>query len=164
MFLGVDPGKKGAFVLMNSDRRLISYWDMPQEGKIITAHGIRGIYRHIHRLTQKPFTVIEKPHSRPTDARSAIATYHWESGQLMMAVAWGWPVQLIQPNIWTKSIHVGLAKDLKAKQKSVLAFKSLFPELAEKKDFINGKTIYDGRIDALLIAEYGRRLYYGKSD
>lgn len=160
-YLGIDPGRKGAFALLDKDGSLLDYFDMPVEHGAIKPHAIYGVYQQIHLRCKKPFTVIEKPHSRPTDAHNSIATYHWEAGQLMMITCFDWPVQLIQPTVWTKSIHVGLPTDLSPKQKSLQAFRNLFPDLAKSPSFIDGKKVYDGRIDAILIAEYARRLHNG---
>jgi hypothetical protein len=160
-YLGIDPGKSGAFVLIDYKGMFIRHWDMPLIGRVITAHAICDIFKQIQLMGIKPFTVIEKPHSRPTDARNSIATYHWEAGQLMLAVAFDFPVQLIQPSVWTRSLHIGLPEDLSAKKKSFMAFCHLYPDLAQDDSFLCGKKIYDGRIDALLIAEFGRRLHNG---
>lgn len=160
-FLGIDPGRKGAFALLDEAGQFVDVWDMPLVSGAITAHAIYGQYKQIQERAIKPFTVIEKPFSKPTDGRNSIATYHFESGQLMLIAAFGWPVTLIQPAIWTRVMHVGLPEDLSAKQASLQAFKNLFPELADSKRFIDGKKIYDGRIDAILIAEYARRLHNG---
>lgn len=160
-YLGIDPGRKGAFVLLDSDGSLLELWDMPLSSGVITAHAIYGVCKEIDALSKKPFTVIEKPFSKPTDGRSSIATYHWESGQLMVATALEWPITLIQPHVWCRVMHVGMPEDLSAKKASLQVFKNLYPGLAASGRFIDGKTVYDGRIDALLIAEYARRLHHG---
>ena len=52
-------------------------------------------------------------------------------------------------------MHKGIASKMKAKEKSKLAYRRLFPALDLKKT--DGcKVPHDGFIDALLIAEYGR--------
>ena len=160
-FLGIDPGRKGAFALISGDRKLVWWSDMPVDQGVIKPDAIYGVYNQVYLHAKKPTVIIEKPQVRPTDAKKGIATTHWEAGQLLSLVAFEWPYQLVQPQIWARSLHKGLSQDLKAKAKSKLAFERLFPDLAASSDFIDGKKIWDGRIDALLIAEYGRRLFNG---
>jgi len=160
-YLGIDPGRKGAFVLIDDKGGLIDMWDMPLEGRVITAHAICGVLKQVYRIDKKPYTVIEKPGVRPTDGKKSIATTHLEAGYLAVFVAWGFPVSWIPPAVWCRSLHVGLSADLSAKKKSLQAFKNQYPDLAATNRFIDGKIVYDGRIDALLIAEFARRLHNG---
>ena len=160
-FLGVDPGKQGAFAVLSTSGDLLSIYDMPLSSKQPCPHGIAKLYLTIKSKYSKTFSVIEKPHSRPTDGKKEIASYHLGAGYLVMPLLWDWPLQMIQPSIWTKLIHVGQPAELSAKRKSKAAFQALFPKLARSTAFIDGKIVYDGRIDAVLIAEYGRRLYCG---
>jgi hypothetical protein len=66
-------------------------------------------------------------------------------------------VTYVEPNKWTKELCEGIDKRLKAKERSLIALRRLFPRgingITKNK---NGK-LHDGMVDALLIAEYGRR-------
>jgi hypothetical protein len=163
-FLGVDPGKKGAFAILSTKGDLMSILDMPLNNNQPCPYGIGTLYIACANKYTKPFSVIEKPQTRPTDGKKGVSTYFLGAGYLMMPVLWDWPIQMIPPTIWTRNIHVGLPSDLSAKKKSLLAFQALFPKLAKSKAFVDGKKIYDGRIDAVLIAEYARRLHSGITD
>lgn len=160
-FLGVDPGKQGSFAVLSTTSDLLSLYDMPLSNNQPCPHGIAKLYLTIKSKHNKTFTVIEKPHSRPKDGKKGIATYHLGAGYLMMPLLWDWPIQMIHPSIWTKLIHVSQPQELSAKRKSKAAFQALFPKLARSTAFIDGKMVYDGRIDAVLIAEYARRLHNG---
>lgn len=164
-FLGVDPGKQGCFAFLDSSCQKVSLFDMPLCDKLIDHHTIYGVIKQVYLDKVKTYSVFEKPQTRPTDGKKGIATFHWESGVVYgILIAMGHPCSLIPPQIWTKEIHKGLPKDLSAKRKSAMAFKSLFPRLANDERFFKGKKVYDGRIDAVLIAEYARRVYNGQSD
>lgn len=163
-FLGVDPGKQGAFAVLSTSGDLISVLDMPISDKQPCPNGIAALYLGIREKYTKTFSVIEKPQSRPTDGKVGIASYHLGAGYLMMPLLWDWPMQMIPPTIWTKLLHVGQPQELSAKRKSKAAFQALFPKLARSPAFIDNKKVYDGRIDAVLIAEYARRLYNGITD
>lgn len=160
-FMGVDPGKQGAFSVLSTKGDLLSIYDMPISNKQPCPYGIAKLYLKIKKTYNKTFSVIEKPHSRPTDGKKGIASYHLGAGYLVMPLLWDWPMQMIHPTIWTKLIHVGQPAELSAKRKSKAAFQALFPMLARSEAFIDGKVVYDGRIDAVLIAEYARRLHNG---
>lgn len=161
-YVGVDPGKSGAFALIAPSGALISIYDMPIENRQPCPYGVAEAYRKISRsVVGNVFVMVEKPHTRPTDGKKGIASYHLGAGYLMMPILWHWRVQMIQPTIWTKEMHQGQPQDLSAKRKSKAAFQVLFPKLANSEAFIDDKIVYDGRIDALLIAEYARRMHNG---
>ena len=160
-FMGVDVGKQGAFAVLSTTSDLLSIHDMPIRDNQPCPNGIAALYLGIREKYKKTFSVIEKPHSRPTDGKKGIASYHLGAGYLMMPLLWDWPIQMIPPSIWTKLLHVGQPQDLSAKRKSAAAFRALFPALARSDAFFHNGKVYDGRIDAVLIAEYARRLYNG---
>lgn len=59
------------------------------------------------------------------------------------------------PQAWQKVMHEGVSKDLDAKARSLVVYRRLFPNLNLIKE--GCKFPDEGYIDALLIAEYGRR-------
>jgi hypothetical protein len=160
-FLGIDPGKQGAFAILSTSGDLLSIIDMPICDKQPSAHGVSRVYLAMQKRYNKTFTVIEKPQFRPTDGKKGIASYHLAAGYLLMPLLWDWPIQMVPPQVWTRLLHVGQPSEFSAKTKSKAAFQALFPKLAGSKAFIDNKKVYDGRIDAVLIAEYARRLYSG---
>jgi hypothetical protein len=163
-FLGVDPGKKGAFAILSTNGDLTTLLDMPTNRNQPCPYGIGTLYIALRQKYQNTFTVIEKPHSRPTDGRVGVATYHLGAGYLVTPpIVFSWPTTLLHPRIWTKTMHLGLPADLSAKQKSWQAFQALMPKLARSDAFVNNRgRPMDGRVDAVLIAEYARRMYQGK--
>lgn len=163
-FLGIDPGKKGAFAILSTSGDLVSLIDMPICDKQPSAHGVSRVYLAMRQKYKKTFTVIEKPQYRDTDGKKGIASYHLAAGYLVMPMLWDWPIQMVPPQVWTRLLHLGQPSELSAKRKSKQAFMSLFPKLAGSSAFIDNKTVYDGRIDAVLIAEYARRLHSGNAN
>jgi crossover junction endodeoxyribonuclease RuvC len=62
----------------------------------------------------------------------------------------GIPYELVTPQRWKKALMDGMGKDKDASRlQAIRLFPAIAGQLARKKD--------DGRADALLIAEYGRR-------
>lgn len=62
----------------------------------------------------------------------------------------------VEPSKWTKDMHAGISSDLKGKVKSQMAIERLFPHLLSKIPQVKGKR-HDGVVDAMLIADWGRR-------
>ena len=73
-YLGVDPGKQGAFAVLSTSGDLLSIYDMPVSNKQPCPFGIAKLYLTIKSKYNKTFSVIEKPHSRPTDGKKGIAS------------------------------------------------------------------------------------------
>ena len=61
------------------------------------------------------------------------------------------PVELVSPQRWKKEIMADQGKDKSAARFKAMA---LFPSLADQLKLVK----HDGRAEALLLAEYGRRL------
>lgn len=66
------------------------------------------------------------------------------------------PLQLIHPRVWQKLMFVGCNGD--TKDISYQVGSSLYPQIAGQLKGPRGG-LKDGRCDALMIAEYGRRTY-----
>lgn len=61
------------------------------------------------------------------------------------------PYTLVTPQAWKKAMMAGMAKE---KAASIVRATQLFPEMADRLTLKK----HDGRAEALLIAEYGRRM------
>ena len=137
---------------------------MPTLGREIPAADIANIYYEIKDVCQgvPPRVFIEKIFIMPTDGKSGMMTYAQGAGRLEMIALWKWPTHLVSPREWTKVIHDGIARDLKPKEKSLRIFMGCYPELYMKgSDFWPSRRNrpHDGLIDAILIADYGRRKF-----
>lgn len=65
----------------------------------------------------------------------------------------------VMPKAWQDEMHAGIAKDHEVKQKSLIAARRLFPNANLVRP---GENFADsGFVDALLIAEYGRKKLLG---
>lgn len=160
-FLGIDPGKKGGFVLLDELGNYVKSWRMPSLTRDITSQSIANIYYNINSVTNeiKPTVFLERIFTAPFDGRVGLMTYAQEAGRLEMCALWRWPIHLVHPKTWMSKIHMGLPKKLEAKEKSLHSFMLRFPYLCDKgSDFWpeSSKKPLDGLVDAALIAEYGR--------
>lgn len=132
--LGVDPGKKGAFVLINKSGGIVECWDMDYNGPTLSATGTAQVYKEVLTITGKDdlHVVIEKAFTMPTDS---LGMDQWRSIQKLHTAA----------KILTQSYdkHVGGSRISKE------SFAALFGDLSaqiELTDFLEtAKYRPDGR-------------------
>ncbi len=149
--LGIDPGKQGAVALLCNDPNTTLFWllsDIEESRStpfdhIVEAYGVQHAY-------------IEKAHAMPGQGVTSMFNYGMGFGKIL---GWcemiGLPYTLVPPQVWTKEIHQGCS-GANAKEKSAQAVRQLFPK-EDLKATPRSVRLHPGFIDALLIAEYGRR-------
>lgn len=146
-WIGIDPGKKGAISLITFKGRYET-WDMPvlPNGEIDS----RAIYDILYQF-ENIKCVLEKSQPMPQQGVTSVFNYGRGYGKIQSILEiLKIPYAEIRPTQWKKEF--GLIK--KDKKQSVTLAKKLFPgaELVTPR----GRLI-DGRAEALLMAEYGRR-------
>ena len=164
-YLGIDPGKQGAFIVLNEDSEIVELIPMPLLGKEYDKQEIRNIIRS--RQFQK--VALENPSVIFGAAKSAVASLMHCVGLIEgILIGTEAPYILVQPKEWQKECwkHVkvqkksdGKTNDTKAT--SILAATNLWQSTNFKITNKGGKSINynDGMIDAALLAEYARRLF-----
>lgn len=143
-FLGIDPGKKGGFAVLE------------ETNPVILAHFEKDLFLEViswlSKEQVKTRCCIEKVHAMPKQGSVSMFTFGegfgWLKGVLDMAEI---SYQEIPPQKWKKEF--GLNSD---KQKSIEVAKQLFP----KTNLVpqGGRVPSDGLAEALLMAEYARRM------
>jgi crossover junction endodeoxyribonuclease RuvC len=157
--LGIDPGLHGAIACLNEDASWVE--DIPVFDGKPTEYNLNGMVDLIlaqlldDRLGVR--AMLETTNARP--GHSARSTWSQSRGIAVwegILAALGVPYDLVRPQQWTKA--VGLPKKADKAAHIALA-QRLYPDLADrltrKKD--------DGRADAILVAEYGQRLWAGET-
>ena len=146
IYLGIDPGKRGA----------VAYLMETERGWVENVHPIGDLPQLLHRLirTGKPIRCcLERVHAMPKQGVSSTfsfgVNFGWCKGLLE---AHGVSYQEIPPERWKKEFTL-IGAD---KKKSIEVCKRLFPE-ADLKLTDRARTDSDGMAEALLIAEYARR-------
>jgi len=148
IFLGIDPGASGGVGNLSvrlSDGRLRNYH----------ADGFKNktpleIYHMIHfsRPGQDAFAILEKVHAMPKQGVSSTFKFGQSFGMLEgYLVAAGIPHELVSPAVWQRKLGC-LSKGDKNVTKA--AAQRLFPDIK----------ITHATADALLLAEYGRRIWH----
>ncbi len=192
VFVGIDPGKKGAIVFLNKEGELISVHEMPVIGKEYDEHEICElimVHRNVHVIIE------DVQPSREFGLASSASLLECKGLLRGISVGLGVPYTLVAPRTWQKVMWQGIRKVEKktsrvkkngdhvykvdAKPTSEVAAKRLFPGVdlrgnvetkyyadtsqnrklnrANKEIPTKRKKNHDGVIDALLIADWGRR-------
>ena len=166
MFLGIDPGVNGGLVLIDSDGSILDKALMPyillRSSKEVDLQGlVRKLQEMVYtnhlegKLIDK--VILEKVWAMPGNGAVSSFKFGYNFGVCEMAlVCLGLPYVLVNPRTWSKAMHEGLSKDIDPKKRSLLAFQRLYPN-TDLRSSDKAKKPHDGLIDALLIAEYGRR-------
>lgn len=149
LIIGIDPGKEGALVALHPNGNVDSVWKLQD-----------GLDWILNTRPKDCHVFVEKAQAmtlsggRKGGAKSMFV-YGTGFGEILGILrALMMRHTLIPPATWTKSMHLGTAAG-HAKMRSLEAVKRLFP----MEDLTFGKAIkpHEGIIDALLIAEFGRR-------
>jgi crossover junction endodeoxyribonuclease RuvC len=168
--IGIDPGMKGAIVVLNDRGEIVEKCVMPLVGGVeLDAREFKNIL-----VTNKPCHVyLEDVHAIFGSAAGATFSFGKICGSIETAIALcDVPYTKVQPKAWQKVIYQGIPEIRKPSKKatkgridtkamSEVAAKRLFPD----EDFRASERCrisHDGIIDALCIAEYGRRMMGGK--
>ncbi len=171
-YLGIDPGKQGAFVLLTGKSgTLTKYFLMPTINQEISMSSLIAYLNKLKALLKEHsvLAVLEQPSAFLLKrSRNSIMTQGIEYGMLKGIVfSIGFNFVEIRPNVWTKPFYKGYSKDISTKQKAQLVFENLFHQSTEVFTLrgmmchtgirsINKKS-KEGLIDAYLIAQYARQ-------
>ena len=159
IFIGVDPGLKGAIALIDDDNAFVT--DMPlclgpiDRLRMVDTIAIREwvmdlIWSNASDIcgADDIYVMIESPQWRKGLSAQSVCTTWFNFGRLTTAAVFhGWvPVEAA---LWKHAM--GVTKD---KATSIALARELFPAVAH--ELTDSK---DGRSEALLIAEYARRIH-----
>lgn len=142
-FIGIDPGKGGAIAVISDDKTVIATATFSEEA-----------YRAIVSENRNSFAVVEDVHAMPKQGVTSMFNFGYNKGWIMgLLYANLVSVELVSPQKWKKIFSLNGEK-----QKSIERAKQLFPcvsLLATPRC----KKAHDGLAEALLMAEYARRIY-----
>lgn len=162
VFIGIDPGVHGAVALLSPDGS-VSVHDTP----VIVVDGAKRkqtkmngpmcaeILRRIKDAygIEAVTVILEQPNAMIGSKWGSFQNFTlgrslgvWEG----IVAGIGFRLETVSPQRWKKSLQLPADKD-QARLKATQWFPAAAHSLARKKD--------DGRAEALLLAEYGRRLF-----
>lgn len=161
--IGIDPGAtSGAWCSLACDHHgsiLNSEWaTMPEMYLLADLLEVTPGLKHV---------IVEKAQTMPNQGGVSTFRYGAHYGTILgILIALKLPHTLVHPSHWTRIMHAGtktLGKGrAEAKKRSLEAALRLFPERDLRATPRSSKP-HDGIIDAMLIAEYGRRHLFGGS-
>lgn len=159
IFVGCDPGKNGAIIGLTEEGRIeiMSPLFFLEDGSVDYKR-TKQFFTSLRDSETDPRVFLERAMPMAMGAKHAF-TYGRDFGALEIAIQEsGLPLTYVEPSKWPKSVCEGIDKDLKPKVRSVMAARKLFPEeIAKIPVSPKAKNIHEGYVDALLIAEWGRR-------
>lgn len=142
--VGIDPGAKGYACFFDGDR--LEFLPMPIIAGIVQSEPLLAWV-----LERSPdFIFVEHSQAIPGVGSTSSSFKFGENYGKVCATAEISliPFELVKPKAWQKKMHRGITADVKAKEKSLLRARMLFP----KYKFFKTK---DGEYDSCLIAVYG---------
>lgn len=168
IYIGIDPGKSGGIVALSVFNKLIDKWPMPVLGDNLDVSAMFDLLKKL--MDDYAITVImEDVHSIFGVSASNNFTFGYVCGAIE-AVVLCLKLKMIKvaPKTWQKEIWANGDKVFKTKKPdqknpsidtkatSLCAVTRLFPTVDLRKSS-RAKIAADGIVDALLLAEYGRR-------
>lgn len=154
--VGIDPGKTGGLVCLREDGSVRHFICDIASGMTVVK-----FFEDLNFDTC--FVCIEKSQPMPKQGVTSTFTYGQGFGEILGVVqAFKMPFELIPPRIWTKEMFAGVSTHFEGKQRAYVAAERLFP-LMEFRKTAKCKKAHLGLVDALLIAEYGRRKHWLKN-
>ena len=148
LFIGIDPGKSGGIACITSRSREYALEKMPPTD--------RDIWDTLKSLKDAGaiYAVLEKVHSMPGQGVKSTFSFGQSFGKLEMALAaLEIPYEYSRPAEWMKKLKCGI-RGSKANQRQ---FKTQLKAQAQR--LFPESTVTLATADALLIAEYCRRVY-----
>lgn len=160
--LAMDPGLSGGVAIISSSGMIQHYQKMPV--KPVLENGIKTGKRIIDIVQiaamiakfQPQHVFIERVHAMPKQGVTSTFTFGMGYGMLLglcLSLEAVTETQLIPPQRWQKFMYASLSgvDDMEPKARAMARYGELWPHLLQQN------VTHDGIIDALLIAEYGRR-------
>ncbi len=152
--VGIDPGANGAIAFIDSDDPYFkaAVWDLPRIAKQVD---VRQVIELLKRIAPG-MMVLEQQQSFPGQGVQSAFVLGVEFGQLdVLCRLYTNSYHLVRPARWKAAL--GLNRE---KEASRAMAQRLWPTLAEH---VLARVRDEGRAEALLIAEYGRRFLLGTS-
>ncbi|MFN3453470.1 MAG: hypothetical protein ACK41T_00820 [Pseudobdellovibrio sp.] len=151
MIIGIDSGKSGAFAIM--EREEINLIPMPLIDKEIDVKAISDMLLEIR--SEIKLVVLEDIFAIPSHGASSMLSFGRNHGRIEgVLIALKIPYIMISAKTWQNVLLKGVLGDT-TKTRAYKVASKLFPLVELKKG--RSKNYDEGFVDALLIAEYGKR-------
>ncbi len=153
LYVGIDPGKAGAVAAIRGNKVLATcHTSTLVDGKEYRPAAMKeALVKAVEgSLTSNICVTIEKSRAMPGQGVVSMFSFGYGFGLWVgIVTALGWTYQLVGSNTWKRRMLMDLGKD---KGASIIAAERLFPT------WVAGKKKDEAIAEALLLAEYGRRI------
>jgi hypothetical protein len=152
MIVSVDPGLTGGIANLSSEDGL---WlePMPRNENGIDA---QELCRLVKEMRGAKAAYVESIYAVPSSGAHSMMVFGKTYGVVIgILTAFDIPIIEVRPQTWMKEIYHGCPESLVKKERSVWAFKKIFPGINANAP--GKKSVHMGMLEAALIAEYGRR-------
>lgn len=157
---GIDPGKHGGIAEIwqtgNPAKTHISC-DIMRDPSFLWKH-FTSLKAAVIEAPEPFFIYLEKAQAMPGNGIVSMFNYGVHFGHIEgMLIGLQIPYELVPAHVWAKEMHAG-ASGSRPKERSKSVVSRLFPDVNLKNpDNPKSRILHEGIVDALLIAEYGRR-------
>lgn len=164
VFIGIDPGLDGGVAVLGPNHQSVHKtpviggrdYDIQEMTKLLNS------IMNIANVPMNMFCIIENQISMPGQGlTSTLQTGKGFGIWLGLLAGLGIPYQIIGAKQWQSKLFTGVKSKLDTKEKSEIIAKRLFPGVDFRKSE-RARVANDGLTDAILMAEYGKRLLGGK--
>lgn len=156
--VGLDPGQTGAGAKID-DLSGPSVAPFPTIEGALAWGFLKGYIKGAVILGAHFF--LEQVAAMPGQGVSSMFKFGRNFGMIEgMLIAFEATYELVRPQVWQKEMHAGIEKSIDPKGRSLIAAQRLFPNVNLIPD--RCRVPHSGSVDALLIAEYGRRKILGR--
>jgi len=177
IIIGIDPGLDGAIAVLTGEGAVARWLNgrpmleaMPRAAKVLDvsqlvttldalyaeACGTARARLNDDLVRRRVHAYLEKAQAFPKQGGSSSFKFGRVFGIVEgLIAAQRWPLTMVPPSVWTRAMHAG-CEGSTPKQRSAVAASRLFPGIDLHKSERSRKP-HEGIVDALLIAEYGRR-------
>ena len=163
-YIGIDPGLSGYIVVISQEGILLHSFPMPIiKGKKndLNLIALFDYFDNFSTSADIKLAVLEKVHAFPGQGVTSMFRFGECFGAIQMTLTGNRiPYQLVTPQAWQKIMLAGENKK-GDKSASIKVAQRLFPDVDLRRTE-RCTTPDHNKADALLLAEYGRRLVGGK--
>lgn len=155
-YYGIDPGAAGAIAAIYPASNHAQVWPMPYSSSAYDLDRLRELLS-FDPENEQPFAIIEKVHAMPKQGVTSVFSFGKGDGILLgMLGALKIPHIEVPPRTWQKVMLEGEDKT-DGKAASIRVARRLFPGVSLRASD-RCRVDHDGMAEALLMADYGRRI------
>jgi len=164
IYIGIDPGQTGAIAFIDLEIDRVAIFDYEDPLALV------NLIEDVYTLSTPAVMYLEKQHSRPQQGVKTTFLIgenfgEWQGIHKVLGILTGVSLHIITAQAWKKAMFAGAKREymtrkgeqvIDQKKMSINLVRNLYPNAASK--YVTRVRDHN-RAEALLIAEYGRRIH-----